>query len=81
MNCHECAMDGVQGPAVAICRFCMVGLCKQHLVESFRGGPVPQYNCRHQAAAPPRATAATAATGGTTNGARSRTPATGVSRT
>ena len=47
MLCHECARDGTSRPAVAHCRFCLVGLCKQHLVESFRSELVPQYACHH----------------------------------
>ena len=64
MNCHECTIDGVEAPAVAICRFCMVGLCKHHLVESFRGTTIPQYSCNHRPAAPARmAVTPTAASG------------------
>lgn len=47
MNCHECARDGLDVPAVSECRFCFVGLCKDHLVASLHGQPVPQYGCAH----------------------------------
>jgi hypothetical protein len=36
MNCHECAHDGIDRPAVGLCRFCYVGLCKDHLVSTPR---------------------------------------------
>jgi hypothetical protein len=54
MTCHECLTSGADRQAVAVCKFCMVGLCKQHLVESFRapGGVAPQYACKHQPASP-----------------------------
>jgi hypothetical protein len=45
MKCHECARAGRQTAAVSGCRFCMVGLCKDHLVASFQGATVPQYGC------------------------------------
>ncbi len=48
MHCHECARDGNERPALAHCRFCLVGLCKEHLVESFRSELVPRYACRHR---------------------------------
>ena len=41
MLCDECARDGTGQPAVAYCRFCLVGLCKRHLVESFHSGLAP----------------------------------------
>ena len=47
MLCHECARDGTSRSAVGHCRFCLVALCKQHLVESFRSELVPQYGCQH----------------------------------
>lgn len=48
MFCHECVMAGGREPAVGLCRFCFVALCKPHLVELFRRPPsVPQYACRH----------------------------------
>ena len=36
MICHECAADAAEQSAVGLCRFCMVALCKQHLVELYR---------------------------------------------
>ena len=53
MICHECARDAAERPAVAVCRFCMVGLCKQHLVELYRDARTfPQLTCHHQPGAP-----------------------------
>jgi hypothetical protein len=48
MTCHECARRSLATPAVGQCRFCCVGLCKDHLVESLRSDVVPQYACRHR---------------------------------
>lgn len=48
MTCHECSRDGTQCPAVAVCKYCCVGLCKAHLMESYRQRPSPQYACNHQ---------------------------------
>lgn len=49
MNCHECAMSRSDRPAVGLCRFCSVALCKEHLVEAYRHPPtVPTYSCAHQ---------------------------------
>ncbi len=47
MICHECAREGLTTAAVSHCRFCFVGLCKDHLVASFHGDTVPQYGCDH----------------------------------
>lgn len=47
MNCHECARVGRDVAAVSGCRFCKVGLCKDHLVASFQSATVPQYGCEH----------------------------------
>ncbi len=47
MHCHECAREGRQEPALAECRFCLVGLCKPHLVASFESAIIPQYACDH----------------------------------
>jgi len=48
MLCHECAATGEREEAVALCKFCFVGLCKPHLVELFQHPPaIPQYACRH----------------------------------
>lgn len=52
MNCHECAREGRDQAAVGQCRFCLVGLCKPHLVESFKGATYPQYGCAHNPARP-----------------------------
>jgi hypothetical protein len=47
MICHECARAGLTAVAIGHCRFCFVGLCKDHLVASFCGATVPQYGCDH----------------------------------
>ena len=47
MICHECAREGLTTAAVSHCRFCFVGLCKDHLVASFHGDTIPQYGCEH----------------------------------
>jgi len=47
MMCHECARTGRRVAAVSACRFCQVGLCKDHLVASFQGATVPQCGCEH----------------------------------
>jgi hypothetical protein len=55
MNCHECAIEGKDVPAVATCRHCGVGLCPDDLREalSYRvGGTV--MGCRHDLTAAPR---------------------------
>jgi hypothetical protein len=52
MKCHECARIGIDRPAIGLCRFCFVGLCKAHVVASFHSDVVPQYGCNH---APERA--------------------------
>jgi len=47
MLCHECAGRAEQTAAVGLCRFCIVGLCKDDLVASSRSAVVPQYGCQH----------------------------------
>jgi hypothetical protein len=49
MNCYECARDGSEQPAVAICLSCGVGMCMQHLDdERARSGPGgTQIGCGH----------------------------------
>jgi hypothetical protein len=64
MLCHECWMRGEEAPAVALCRHCSVGLCKEHLVEAYRhpaASLIP--SCRHRpsAAAPEHPAVAAAA--------------------
>jgi len=40
--------------ATALCKFCLVALCKTHLMELFCDPPsVPQYTCRHRPANAP----------------------------
>ena len=47
MICHECARVGLEIAAISHCRFCFVGLCKDHLVASFQGQTTPRYGCEH----------------------------------
>ena len=55
MLCHECLMNGKATQAVALCKFCSVGLCKEHLMMLYSQPPtVPQYACRHNPAGRPR---------------------------
>ena len=46
--CHECARQSIATPGLGQCRFCLVSLCKDHLVESLRSAVVPQYACNHR---------------------------------
>ena len=48
MMCHECARRSVATPGLGQCRFSLVGLCKDHLVEALRSDVVPQYACNHR---------------------------------
>jgi hypothetical protein len=48
MICHECARRSIEAPGVGLCRYCLVSLCKDHLVESLRSRVVPQYTCDHR---------------------------------
>lgn len=34
MLCYPCAEQGIQQPAVALCRSCTAGLCLEHLRET-----------------------------------------------
>lgn len=34
MQCYSCAEQGIQRPAVALCRVCAAGLCLEHLRET-----------------------------------------------
>lgn len=54
MTCHECLMaGGIQQPVTALCRYCFVALCKEHLVELYRDAPTfPQYSCHHKPGTP-----------------------------
>jgi hypothetical protein len=47
MTCHECARERLTAATIGQCRFCFDGLCKDHLVASFRGMTIPQYGCEH----------------------------------
>jgi hypothetical protein len=54
MLCHECAMAGEERLAVALCKFCYVGLCKEHLMALYQEpATVPQFSCRHNPAGHP----------------------------
>lgn len=49
MNCYVCRREGRTEPAVALCRYCWVGLCLNHLAEAQEhttGGM--HYDCPHQ---------------------------------
>ena len=46
--CHECARQSVVTPGLGQCRFCLVSLCKVHLVESLQSDAVPRYACSHR---------------------------------
>jgi hypothetical protein len=46
--CHECARQSIATPGLGQCRFCLVSLCKDHLVESLQSDVVPQYACDHR---------------------------------
>jgi hypothetical protein len=49
MHCYPCAEQGVDRPAVAICRSCSAGLCLEHLRETaarFAAGNMYEY-CHH----------------------------------
>ena len=38
--------------AIGLCRFCLVGVCKAHLVAAFKDPPIPQYGCDHRQSDP-----------------------------
>jgi hypothetical protein len=46
--CHECARQSIATSGLGQCRFCLVSLCKDHLVESGQSNVVPQYACDHR---------------------------------
>jgi len=48
MMCHECARGSIETPCLGQCRFCLVSLCKDHLVDALRPGVVPSYACGHR---------------------------------
>jgi hypothetical protein len=47
MTCHEGARAARDVAAVGACRFCLVGLCRDHLIAPFKGATVPQHGCEH----------------------------------
>ena len=49
MNCHECARVGRVRPALGLCKHCLVGLCKDHLVSSSADRRELLVSCRHAA--------------------------------
>ena len=61
MFCHECLISGVERSAVGLCRFCLVGLCKDHLVAAYHSTVQPQYTCDHHPERPVVAAAPDAA--------------------
>ena len=48
MNCQEHARAEDERLAVALGRYCSVGLCKKHLVEVHRPPAKPPYTCLRQ---------------------------------
>jgi hypothetical protein len=46
--CHECARRSIATLGLGLCRFCLVSLCKDHLVESLQSDVVPHYACDHR---------------------------------
>ena len=48
MYCHECAAKGVDRPALGVCRYCFVGLCKEHIIGSYQGRIFPRFSCEHR---------------------------------
>ena len=60
MLCHECATGGEERPAVALCRFCFVALCQEHLADAYRQSPGIPFYARHHAPAGAAERAATA---------------------
>ena len=48
MKCYMCALEGREQEAMAICKFCNVALCHEHLVqESEANSATPKYSCTH----------------------------------
>ncbi len=43
MKCYQCGTD-----AVALCRWCFVGLCREHLARSLAERTGAIMNCQHQ---------------------------------
>jgi hypothetical protein len=49
MRCYECAKQGADAPAVALCKGCSAGLCLTHLRETvmvFQSGAI-RVSCHH----------------------------------
>ncbi len=46
MDCYDCARNGVEKRAVALCH-CNVGLCKNHL-ENLQAPGGMRYRCTHR---------------------------------
>jgi hypothetical protein len=46
--CHECARHSIATPGLGQCRFCLVILCKDHLVDALHSDVVPRYACNHR---------------------------------
>jgi len=49
MNCYQCAAEGQQTPAVAICQHCGAAMCMRHLREeqATSGAGGTQIGCSH----------------------------------
>lgn len=53
MNCYMCGSTGNVVAAVAICRYCGVGLCREHLDEDllgYKAYSLAGRSCRHHLA-------------------------------
>jgi len=58
MKCYECARQGIDTDAVALCKFCMAGLCLEYLYQDYKDYKVaPKLSCTHTV--PPKRSAAT----------------------
>lgn len=48
MKCYMCALEGQEEEAVAICPYCNVALCHEHLAqEAEEKSETPKYSCTH----------------------------------
>jgi hypothetical protein len=48
MKCYMCALEGREQEAVAICKFCNVALCHDHLVQEHEENPTAaKFSCTH----------------------------------
>jgi len=55
MNCYMCAREGRNQEAVAVCKYCSVGLCLDHLeADCAFSYPAPRYSCNHPSPSTPK---------------------------